>query len=188
MGYILADPLIRAEIEEVRREMVIMFAEKAIENTDTNGGPAAAPLRAAVKEIQIRRGKDWGKDDIRALAFTLTANGDHWALVRPGVLCTKQANQSGPCNRQQSKPDPSRCRTHCSHRLEDATVRDDANGAIEMAIRFVIEAMKEDDEITAEMWKGQILTHIKRFDDVRDKWKDHPIVVSILQDAANEAI
>lgn len=186
--YILADPLIRAEMEEVRRELVVMFAADAIENVATNGGPAAAPLSTAIREIRIRRGSEWGQDDIKDLAFTLTANGDQWALVRPGVLCTKQSSQSGPCNSRQSTPDPSRCRTTCSHRLENGMMRDDANRSIEMAVGFIEEALQVDDEIQKELWVGQLLSHINRFADIKMHWRNHPIVAPLLYCELEEAV
>lgn len=181
MRYILADPMIRVEMDTVRRELVVMFAAKAIENADSNGGPAAAPLKRAISDARIRTGLTWGQDDIRALAFTLTANGDHWTLVRPGVLCTKQPSQSGPCNANQSAPDPSRCRTHCAHRLEDASARDDANRSIQQAVDFVQIAIEAENEIEKELWMGQILAHVRRFDDLQNIWLSNPIVALLLE-------
>lgn len=182
MRYILTDPLIRAEMDTIRRELVVMFAAKAIESADTNGGPAAAPLKKAIHEAQIRTGSAWDKDDMRELAFTLTANGDHWTLVRPGVLCTKQSSQSGPCNAQKSTPDPSRCRTYCSHRLEESRARDDADRCIEQAVGFVQAAISDDNDIEKELWMGQIQAHLSRFDDVKAKWQGHPVVATLLAD------
>lgn len=45
MNYILADPQVRVEVQEIRRQIVIMMAEKAIRNADSNGGKATISLR-----------------------------------------------------------------------------------------------------------------------------------------------
>lgn len=180
MGYILTDPLIRAEVDTVRRELVMMFAEKAIENSETNGGLAAASLQDSIRTIKIRRGDDWGVDDIKDLAFTLTANGEQWALVRPGVLCTKQGSQTGPCNANHSSPDPARCSTSCAHRLEEGAMRDDAQRCVQQAVEHIERAIADGDEIQKELWAGQVLAHLRRFDDVYDRWRDHPAVRALL--------
>jgi integrase len=185
MGYILADPLIRAEVDTVRRELVMMFAEKAIESADTNGGAAAAPLKDSIRTIKIQRGDDWGVDDIKDLAFTLTANGEQWALVRPGVLCTKQGNQTGPCNANHSAPDPARCRTSCAHRLEEGAMRDDAHRSVQQAVEHIEKADADGDEIQKELWAGQVLAHLRRFDSVFDRWKGHPAVRPLLAEDGN---
>jgi integrase len=187
MRYILTDPLIRSEMDTIRRELVIMFASKAIEGAETNGGPAAVPLREAVRNAQVRTGSEWGQDDIRELAFTLTANGQQWSLVRPGVLCTKQANQAGPCTANKSTPDPSRCRAHCPHRLEDASAREEANRSIEQAIEFAEAAIIADNDLEKELWMGQILSHLDRFPDVRAMWEAHPLVMPALAPRLEEA-
>lgn len=181
LHYMTTDPELRAEIAEVARAQTLMFAEKAIEHADTNGGGGAARIRAVVRAERVRLGREFGENDLRGLAETLTDNGTSWMLVRPGVLCTKTSGQSGPCNSSLGRPEPSRCRAVCSHRLEDEALRDDVERAIKEAVELLEEAVEQDAEIQAEMWRGQILAHLPRFADIAAKWSSHPTVSNLLE-------
>ncbi|MGD9758070.1 MAG: tyrosine-type recombinase/integrase, partial [Comamonas sp.] len=81
--YILSDPAIRSEMEEVAKAQIIMLAENAIENADSNGGPAATGIRKAVAKERARRGEQFGENDVHMLAQTFTFSGKIWSLVRP---------------------------------------------------------------------------------------------------------
>ena len=181
MNYILADPQVRVEVQEIRRQIVIMMAEKAIRNADSNGGKAAISLRQTAQEIKFRRADDFGAEDEHELAEMLTGQGRYWQLVRPGVICTKLLDQTGPCAKNRSKPNPSRCSTECSYRLEEAENRKQVDETIDDIVRKIQLAWARDDFILAEIWEGQLLAHLKRFDDLFAKWREHPAVMPILQ-------
>lgn len=181
LHYILADPGIRAEMLEVARAQTIMLAETAIGQADECGGPAAKNLQSAVKAERLRMGSDFGENTVQELAETLTINGRYWQLVRPGVLCTKGPQVTGACTPSTAMPEPSRCRSHCDHRLELAFLKDDVDKSIAFAVKELRKAAAEDDEMKAEMWRGQILTNIGRFEELRSKWETHPVLVNLLK-------
>lgn len=180
LHYILTDPSIRAEIDEVAKAQIVMLAETSIATAEQNAGPAAKSIREAVNRERVRLGREFGEADIRSLAETFTLSGKHWQLVRPGVVCTKGPQVAGPCNHHVGLPEPSRCRWHCEHRLEDAALRDDIDRSIAEAISHLVGAEANDDPIGAEMWRGQILSNVRRFHDVAEKWRQHPIVSPLM--------
>lgn len=179
LHYILTDPHIRSEMAEVAQAQTIMLAQDAIQNTSDLGGPAAAAVQTAVHAERVRLGRDFGEEDLHRLAETLTFSGKVWQLVRPGVICTKGPQQSGPCNHSLGYPEPSRCRSACQHRLEQAFLRDDIDKAIGEAVAFLEAAQSADDAIAVEMWQGQILSHLPRFPDLAAKWREHPTVACL---------
>lgn len=181
LHYILSDPTIRAEMLEVARAQTIMLAKNAIESAEDCGGPAAEKLKAAVIEERFRMGSDFGEDSMESLAETLTINGRHWQLVRPGVLCTKGPQVAGACTPSTAMPEPSRCRTHCDHRLELGFLKSDVNELLVFAVKQLEQATSEGDEVKIEMWSGQILTNIDRFIDLKVKWKSHVLVKNLLR-------
>lgn len=180
LHYILTDPSLRSEMAEVAKAQVILTAKTAIGHADTLGGPAAVKVRATIAEEQRRIGRDFGEEDLQRMAETFTFSGRYWQLVRPGVLCTKGPNQSGPCNKSATSPEPARCRSECGHRLEEGYLREDTDRAIAEAVGYLENSMQQQDEISAEMWRGQILTHLPRFPDIAEKWRDHALVASLL--------
>lgn len=181
LHYILSDPTIRAEMLEVARAQTIMLAKTAINSVEEAGGPAADKVKAAVEVVRFRMGEDFGDDSIEALAETLTNNGRDWQLVRPGVLCTKGPQVSGACTPSTAMAEPSRCRASCDHRLELGFLRDDVDKAIRFAVAQVEAATVEDDEMKAEMWRGQILMNIDRFESLKAAWSSNAIVNDLLE-------
>lgn len=187
LHYINTDPLLRAEIIQIARDMTIMFAKDAISNIDNFGGPAARKLSAAIQQEKVRLGRDLGADDMQRCAEMLTDNGSLWTLVRPGVLCTKRPSDAGPCTKARGIPDPAHCQTACDNRLEQAFLRDDVDRSIEQAVSHLEQAYADGDEYASENWIGQVLALLPRFPDIKKKWILHPIVsplVNISTEAA----
>jgi integrase len=179
LHYILTDPGIRSEMAEVAKAQTIMLATDAVREAEILGGPAAAAVRGAAAAERVRLGADFGEEDLRRLAETLTFGGRTWQLVRPGVICTKGPQQTGPCNRSLGHPEPSRCRSSCGHRLEQSFLREDTDRALAQAVEFLEAAQAEDDPIAVEMWHGQILAHLPRFPDLAQKWRCHPAIARL---------
>lgn len=171
LHYMLSDPLIRAEMQEVLKAQTIMLAVDAIENIDDYGGPAAARFKEAIESTKARLGSEYGAKDTKDLAEIFTLSGTVWALVRPGIICTKLPQQAGPCNKQVGMPESSKCRSHCESRLEKAALRDDVNRSIEQAFQFFEEAKLEDNETMAAMWLGQVHANLDRFPVLKQKWE-----------------
>ena len=191
--YILSDKTLQAEIEQIGRELRVMRASDAVEaivvaeDAGTGlklggyGGPAALMIDHAIqvqRERVHRRGEQWGADSVRELAEVLTLQGKAWEVVRHGVVCTKlPGSESGPCNRSKGRPEPSHCQTDCSHRLEEAFLREDVDAAISSCVAEYETAIASSDELMEAMWSGQIRAHLGRFDDLRIKWMGHPLVL-----------
>jgi integrase len=199
--YILTDKNLAAEIETVVRELRVMKATETIEeivdaendaipNADGYGGPQALVLRRAIKAHradQHRQGKDWGTDSAIELAQIFTLQGKAWQYVRPGIICTKfPGTESGPCNKSRGAPEPARCLSHCSHRLEEPFLREDVDGAISDSIDAYVEADTHGNELVAGLWLAQIRSHLGRFEDLRKKWENHPVVLLAIADAEQD--
>jgi integrase len=192
--YILADKELRAEIETVSRELRIMRATTVVEKMveadvvagdelGGYGGPAAASIHKAIevqRQQMHRQGKDWEISSTAELAELLTLQGTAWEQVRPGVICTKFPGESGPCNRSKGRPEPSKCRTDCGHRLEEAFLREDINGAIHDSLAAYAQAIADNESLTASHWAAQIRAHVPRFRDLQKKWMGHPTVKALM--------
>ena len=183
LHYINTDLLLRAEMIQIARDITIMFAKDAISNIDSYGGPAARKLSAAIQQEKVRLGRDMGADDIQRCAELLTDNGSLWALVRPGVLCTKRPSDTGPCTKARGTPNPAHCQSGCDNRLEQAFLRDDVDRSIKQAVSCLEQAYADDDEYKSEEWKGQVLALLPRFPDIKKKWILHPIVAPLVTQA-----
>ncbi len=178
--YILTDPVVQAEINKVVEEVAVMRAKDAIEDIETYGGPAAKKIAGMVIQERARLGRDLGANDIRQLAEVLTLSGQSWAMVRPGVICTKLPGSAGPCTKQVGRPEPSRCRWTCDHRLEEAMLRDDVDRSIAEAVRLYELERGDGNEMGQEYWAGQILAHLRRFEDIFQKWSTHSTIARVL--------
>jgi integrase len=180
MHYILADPTILAQMRAIRKELVLIMAKKAIQNASMNGGPAAQKILNSVREMKFRHADDYGVDNEDDLAMILTGQGVYWIQPRPGVICTKLIDQVGPCAKGRSQPNPARCKSDCSFRLEEADNRLQVDETIADIVKKIQRAWAHEDEMLAEVWAGQLVTHVRRFDDLFAKWSSHPIVKSTL--------
>jgi integrase len=195
--YILTDKDLQSEIEQVNRELRVMRAKQAVDHmleeernsakkqsVSSYGGPASAMLNESIKvqrERLHRQGKEWDTSSSIELAEILTLQGKAWELVRPGVICTKfPGTEFGPCNKSTGRPEPSRCQSSCSHRLEEAFLREDVDKAIQAAVYAFENAGDQGDELTQEAWAGQIKTNITRFSDLHSKWIENSTVQKII--------
>jgi hypothetical protein len=195
--YILTDRDLQSEIEQVNRELRVMRAKQAVDHmleeeltsakkqsVGSYGGPASAMLNESIKiqrERLHRQGKEWDTSSSIELAEILTLQGKAWELVRPGVICTKfPGTEFGPCNKSTGRPEPSRCQSTCSHRLEEAFLREDVDKAIQAAVYAFENARDQGDELTQEAWAGQIKTNITRFTDLHSKWIENSTVQKII--------
>lgn len=196
--YILTDKDLRADIEVVSRELRIMRAQEVVEKmveadagSDTAdasryggyGGPAAISIHHAIdahRKHLHRRGTDWGLESPNELAELLTLQGKSWELVRPGIMCTKFAGEAGPCNKSKGRPEPSKCQSHCAHRLEEGFLREDIDGAINDALAAYQHAIVNDETLTAAQWAAQLRAHVSRFPDLRDKWTVNTTVSALM--------
>jgi hypothetical protein len=172
LQYMLSDPSIAEDVRKVAKEIAYAMAEEALTDVEagTSAGPATAPLRRGIADFKMRRGEvELGTDSMSEAIRILTFNGRLWEIVRPGVLCTKGLGQSGPCTQGRGTPDPGACRTGCDHRLELARAKADCAGALaELLDEHAIALMDGADMVRANI-EGQILAHLRRWDDVRQQ-------------------
>lgn len=186
--YILSDKSLRAEIETVSRELRVMRAKEVIErmveadlasqgtgSVDLGGygGLAAVSLHNAIgvhRDRVHRQGEQWGANNVEELAELLTLQGKAWEQVRRGVLCTKFPGEAGPCSKSKGRPEPSKCQSSCTHRLEEAFLREDVDGAIRDSLAAYETAIAEEESLTAAHWAAQVRAHVPRFPDLRAKW------------------
>lgn len=201
--YILTDKDLRADIETVARELRIMRAKEVIENMVRDelathndpplggyGGPAALAIQRAIRVHRSRRhqhGQEWGATSALELAEILTLQGKAWQFVRHGILCTKfPGTESGPCNHRRGHPEPARCQSTCAHRLEEAFLHDDVDGAIRDAVDAYRAARQNGENLMQALWAGQLRTHVPRFPDLYRKWMADPLVREIVSTSPQE--
>lgn len=198
--YILSDKNLRAEIETVARELRVMRAKEVVERmveadlaskgTDSAdlggyGGLAAVSLQNVIRvnrERVHRQGAQWGANDVQELAELLTLQGTAWEQVRTGVLCTKFPGEFGPCNKSKGRPEPSKCQTSCTHRLEEAFLREDIDGSIHDAVAAYEAAISNEESLTAAHWAAQVRAHVPRFSDIQAKWMLNKTVRELFAD------
>lgn len=199
LHYILSDKALRKEIEEVSRELRVMRAKDVVERmveADTAslsidpdklggyGGLGAVGVRVAVdayRERVFRRGDQWGVQSVLELSELLTLQGTAWEQVRHGVICTKFPGQAGPCNKSLGRPEPSKCKSSCNHRLEEAFLREDVDGAIRDALGAYESDCSKGEALSAAFWAGQLRVHVPRFTDLQEKWMKNSTVRSLLK-------
>jgi len=186
--YILSDKSLRAEIETVSRELRVMRAKEVIErmveadlasqgtgsiDLGGYGGLAAVSLHNAIEVHRNRlhrRGEKLGANNVDELAELFTLQGKAWEQVRRGVLCTKFPGEAGPCSKSKGRPEPSKCQSSCTHRLEEAFLREDVDGAIRDSLAAYEMAIAEEESLTAAHWAAQVRAHVPRFADLQAKW------------------
>jgi integrase len=183
LRYMLSDPDIVEDAMKVAKETSYAMAEEAIVETLGGGtsGPAARPLREGLDKMAMRRGENvFGTSSLRETAEVLTFSNRYWSIVRPGVLCIKGLGEYGPCTRERGAPDPGACRTSCHHRLETSRAKRDCDEAVRALIAERVHARSQDEQMLVANLDGQILSHLKRWDDLRERvLVEHPEIRSI---------
>ena len=198
--YILSDKNLRAEIETVARELRVMRAKEVVERmveadlaskgTDSAdlggyGGLAAVSLQNVIRANRDRvhrQGAQWGANDVGELAELLTLQGKAWEQVRTGVLCTKFPGEFGPCSNSKGRPEPSKCQISCTHRLEEAFLREDIDSSIHDAVAAYESAISNEESLTAAHWAAQVRAHVPRFADLQAKWMLNETVRALVGD------
>lgn len=172
LRYMLAHPQMAQEVMRVAAEMSYAMAAEAVADAHagTAGGPAASALGAGIKDMCMRRGEEhFGAQTMQEAIDILTFNGRYWQLVRPGVLCTKTLGQFGPCTMGRGDADPGACHSTCVHRLEMARAKAHCETALDQLLSEHASAIGRMEELTVANLEGQILAHLARWDDVRER-------------------
>ncbi|WP_089267057.1 hypothetical protein [Tardiphaga sp. OK246] len=171
LQYILSAPRIAEEAIRIAREETYVMAENAITETlmgETSGG-ASEKLRVNLPKA-MRHGKDlFDTSSLRETAEVLTFRGAHFNLVRPGVICTKGRGEFGPCTAGRGAPDPGACRTSCDKRLELAISKKQCEETLLFLRLERLSAVSEGLEMLVENINGQMVSELRRWDDVRKR-------------------
>lgn len=196
--YILGDKDLRAEIETVSRELRVMRAKTVVEemvkadlmskdeaalNHGGYGGLAAVSIHDTItrrRHLIHRRGNEWGAENNIELAELLTLQGKAWEQVRRGVICTKLPGEAGPCNKRKGRPEPSKCSSACTHRLEEAFLREDVDASIREAVTAFEQSVANEEQLIAAHWAAQMRANVPRFPDLRAKWMQNPTVAGLM--------
>lgn len=176
--YILSDPMILADVQKVQRELVILLAKDAVENSDTLGGAMGVRVRQAKAEflrLHVKNALD--PADVFELAESLTLGGREWIVVMPGVLCTLPVGYTGPCAARQGGRNPGNCQSGCNHQLLTAFHKTECDDMVTYILQQLQRAVNEGAELMVAMWQGQLRNWLYRWRPVFQKWSGHPLVV-----------
>lgn len=182
LSYITSDPSIAQEVIKAQKELTILMAADVITDREAAGGPAAPALRQRADVYLKRIGKSkFEPQDAYEFARRETFDGRAWMMVAPGILCTAPHDEtqvSTPCAVGQKRHNPANCKTACEWQLHlkgyYATQADDS---VHYALKNLRDAIDKNDEASIAFWAGQAKTWLYRYDDVAEKWKDHPLVI-----------
>ncbi|WP_434782779.1 MAG: site-specific integrase [Ferrovum myxofaciens] len=189
MHYILTDKALRAEIEQVTRELRIMRCQGVLEDIRTaqhtpgapvfggHGGGAAPLLSDAItsKENELhQQGLEWEVDTTYELALHLTLGGKFFRLTRPGVVCLKEDRNAGPCT----------CDSSCINRIEEKTARRDVNDLIPILVNQGHQALANNELLLLANTVEQLEDELARFEDIAAEWSKKPEVVTLREAVA----
>lgn len=177
ISYILSDKSIHADVLRYQRELVILLASKAIENSSTLGGAGGELVREKVEERLTILGKSkLDPKDILELAESLTLEGRMWALVMPGVICALPIGGASPCSKKQGQRNPAFCKTGCDHQILEEFDKQQTDELIQEIINAIASAEQDGRELSLPMWKQQLNSALIRWPDLHEKWASNPFV------------
>lgn len=195
LHYILCDPDIRTEAENVLRELRIMHCTEALEEIHEamvsgaalpgNGGPGASQLVQSVAhedERLSKSGRVWDKGSAHDLAFLLTANGKGWRLIKENIVCAKAPGENGLCQKKRSKGEPntSNCKPECDNRIVLMRHRRDIEAIAEQYLDIANQAKKDGQVLVLAHTMNNLREELEAFPDLKEKFLADPSVQSLL--------
>lgn len=196
LHYILCDPDIRTEAENVLRELRIMHCAEALEEIHNamasgaplpgNGGPGASQLVQTVTHEHERldkSGRIWDKGSAHDLAFLLTANGQGWRLIRENIVCAKAPGENGLCQQSRNKGEPntSNCKPECDNRIVLMRHRRDLEAIADQYLDIARQAMKEGQVLVLAHTMDNLREELEAYPDLKEKFLADPEVQSLLK-------
>lgn len=186
LSYITSDPMIAQEVIKIQKELSIVMAVDVINDREAVGGPAAGPLRQRTEEFLKRIGKSkLEPQDAYEFARRETFDGRSWMMIAPGILCTAPhdvTQVSTPCAKGVNRHNPASCKTACDWQLLlKGYYVTQADDSVEYSLKNLQDAIDVDDEASIAFWAGQAKAWLYRYDEVSEKWKDHPLVMAHAQ-------
>lgn len=171
LRYIFSNADIRAEIEDAAKAAAYALTEEMLDEAEFAGGLAAPKVAQGLEDFRVRLGKEeLGTEDVAEAIEIYSLGGSPFQLVRPGIFCTKRPGQFGPCTQRRGAPNPAACSSTCDHRFESMLGKANATEMIPYLIAKIEDPAIADFELTLAALKGQLLTQLSRFDDVREHW------------------
>ncbi|MBM7127991.1 hypothetical protein [Dyella mobilis] len=183
MRYILSDPGMLSEIEEVTRELIILKGLEAIDKRDQLQGKAAPVLRERVEQYAQLLGRNaLEPQNLREFVESITEGGSGWAIIGPGKVCTG-FRTGGLCNAASGEANPHYCTPECHNQLLFPDY-EQVNGTVASAVREAIETvdyMVEQLKCSAEngevmliaQFAGQITGLLRQWREVDQHFRDH---------------
>jgi hypothetical protein len=190
MRYILSDPGIFTEIEQITRELVILKGLEAVNKIDGLQGSAAPKFRERVSQYAKLMGKNaLEPQNLREFIEVMTEGGGGWAIIGPGKVCTG-FRKGGLCNDSQGEANPHYCDPECPNQLlfpeyegNDGTLVSAIVEAIE-TIDYMVDQLRMSDGagegMLAAQFSGQIAALLRQWREVdqhfREKHAEKPVI------------
>lgn len=184
LHYILSDPQIREEAEQVLRELRVMHAAETIEEIHdallqngplpSHGGQGGERLIDAVVS-ETRRlesdGRVWDEGSAYDLASLLTVNGTGWRLVRENVVCAKTPAEPGACKGGRAgQPNVAGCKPDCVQRIQLARGKRDVELIVAQYIDIAEQAHRDGQALVLVSAFEGLQSHIGQFADVAESF------------------
>lgn len=134
LRYILSDPGLLSEIQEVTKELLVLKGVWLVENLERIEGKGAVRLRKQwQRHVELIGSSALEPQNIEDFVRTMFENGSSFAVVAPGVLCTG-FTRGGVCNSHgDGMPNPEHCDPGCENQVScpsydscDSFVEEDA--------------------------------------------------------------
>jgi len=169
LRYILSNADVRHELREIHQAATYAMSAELFDTLSELGGPGSHRLTSWVHDLQLDASA--GSAAPRAeFVELLNISGPGLKIVRPGVICIKQPGQYGPCSKGHGSPNPARCKVHCTHRVETPAGRQHAESVISYIVHQLEDPSVRCEPLQEALLTGQLLTNLRRFDDVRERW------------------
>jgi hypothetical protein len=177
-SYIMSDKLIVADVQRIQRELVILLAKDAINESESLGGLGGERVRDAKnKYLRLHQKSSLDPGDITEIAEMLTLDGRDWVVVMPGVICTLPRFSKGPCANRQGARNPGNCQTGCAHQILTAYNMSETDDMVSYVLTELKNALDQQ-SVTLSMWISHLRYWLYRWRSVYDKWANHPLVLA----------
>jgi integrase len=176
-SYILSDKQIARDVLEIQRELVVMMAVDIIKNSDELGGAVGEQLRRRKHQYLELLGKsEFEPQDAYEFARRETFDGRTWMMVAPGVFCTLPTGEGGPCSKAQGGTNPAYCQSGCPFQLLTTYNKIKTEDAVAEILKNLQRAVDDEEPMLIAQWSGQLKNWLFRWEEIAEKWRDHPLV------------
>jgi integrase len=187
LRYILSDPGLLSEIEEVSKELLVLKGVWLVENIGRIEGKGAERLRKQWgRHVEVIGKSALEPQNIEDFVRAMFENGSSFAVVAPGILCTG-FTRGGMCNAHgEGEPNPEHCDPRCENQVScpsfdsyDSFVAQDAvTNALNTAdylLRQLHSASCGGEPMLAATFEAQVRSLTGRWREVDLFVKSHPL-------------